>query len=295
MRLPPVQNFITGKIAGILEERIGTPVSMEGIDIDWLDAVEIHGLYLEDQQQDTLLFLGHLRIDIEPWALLNKTLMVKQVQVQDTYVNIYRVASTDSLNFTYIPEAFASADTTTQPTDTTSSSFTVEARQLLLNDIRVDFVADSTEARVALGELTLLIETLGLEEQHIRAEELSIEALQIALQLPRASEPDSTAQSEPSNPTPDSLKNVINPSGYAFSLANFSINDSQVDYQVGSSDISSPQMNFENLLIADLRVQIEDIEVGDTNASLNLEQFTFTEQHSGFTLQELSLNAAVEI
>ncbi|WKN46009.1 translocation/assembly module TamB domain-containing protein [Tunicatimonas pelagia] len=295
LRLPPVQDFITGKIAGILEKKIGTPVALEGIDIDWLDAVEITGLYVEDQQQDTLLYLGLLRVEIEPWALLNKTLVVKQLRVQNTYANIYQVEGTDSLNFAYIPEALSSADTTAQPTDTTSSSFTVEARQLLLSNIRTDFVADSTEAHATLGELSLILDKLGLEEQHIRADELSIDQLEVALQLPRTTAPDSTTQTETPPPAPDSLKNVINPSGYAFSLADFSINASQVDYQVGSGKEPTPQLDFENLLIANLGVQIEDIEVGRTNASLNLEQFTFTEQRSGFSLEELALDAAVDM
>ncbi len=294
LRLPPVQDFITGKIAGILEKKIGTPVTLEGIDIDWLDAVEITGLYLEDQQQDTLLYLGQLRVEIEPWALLNKTLVVKQLRVRDTYANIYQVAGTDSLNFAYIPEALASADTTTQPTDTTSSSFSIEARQLLLNNIRADFVADSTEAHATLGELSLILDKLGLEEQHIQADELSIDQLEVALRLPKNAAPDSTKQTEPAS-TPDSLENVINPSGYAFSLTDFSINNSEVDYQVGPDKEANPQLDFENLLIANLGIQVEDVEVGSTNASLNLEQFTFSEQHSGFSLQELALSAEVDM
>lgn len=211
------------------------------------------------------------------------------------YANIYEVPEKDSLNFAYIPEAFASPDTTTQTQDTTSSSFTIEARQLLLSDIRFDYKADSTVANIALGELSLLLETLGLSEEHIRADELAIDELLVDLQLPRTSAPDSTAQ--PEAPTPDSLKNIINPSGYNFSLADFSINNSRVAYQVGLQDgkNNNQQINFENLLIADLGVQIEDIEVRKTEASLNLGQFTFTERKSGFTLAELVMTAQVDM
>lgn len=285
---------MTGKIAQQLEKQIGTPVSLEGIDIEWLDGIELYGLYLEDQQQDTLLYLGKIQVNFEPWALLNKTLVVRLIDVRDTYINIYEVPGKDSLNFAYIPEAFASADTTTQ-VDTTSSSFTIEARQLHLSNIRVDFEADSTEAHVALGDLSLLLETLGLAEEHIQAEELAIDELSVALQLPRNSAPDSTAQ--PAEPTPDSLKNVINPSGYAFSLADFSLTNSTIDYQVGGQNQTDSirQMNFENMLIADLGIQISDVEVGRSNASLNLDQFTFAEQRSGFELQEFALEANVDM
>jgi hypothetical protein len=293
LQLPPVQNFITGKIAGFVEDKIGTPVALEGIDIDWLDAVEITGLYIEDQQQDTLLYLGRLRAEIEPWALLNKRLMVELVDVRNLYANIYKVPETDSLNFAYIPEAFASSDTT-QTQDTTSSSFTIEARQLALQDIRFDFESDSTQAQVVLGELSLLLETLGLQEEHIQAEELAINKLNVLLRLPQSSPPDTTGQ-EPA-PTPDSLKNVINPSGYQFTLADFSIDNSRIDYQVGRSKSGTDgKLNFEDLLVDNIGIQINDIEVGRTNASLELENFTFDEQRSGFALQELALNAVVDM
>ncbi|MEM9833526.1 MAG: translocation/assembly module TamB domain-containing protein [Bacteroidota bacterium] len=295
LRLPPVQNFITGKIARAIEEQIGTPVSLNGIDIDWLDAAELHGLYLEDQRQDTLLYLGQLQVNIEPWALLRKTLMVKRIDVQNTYVNIYQIPDTDSLNFDYILAAFASSDTTTVPQDSSSSSFTIEARQLALDNFRVDFVADSTKAHVQLGHLSLLLKTLGLEEEHIQAEELAIDALNVALQLPGLAPTDSTNAPEAEPLTPDSLKNIINPSGYAFSLANFSIDNSQIDYRVGATAPAGPQINFENLLITDLDLKIEDVEVGRTNASLDLDQFAFTEEHSGFALQALTINAAVDM
>jgi len=296
LQLPPVQNFITGKISGFVEDKIGTPVSLEGIDIDWLDAIELTGLYVEDQQQDTLLYLGRLRVEIEPWALLNKRLMVELVDVRNLYANIYKVPETDSLNFAYIPEAFASSDTTTQTQDTTSSSFTIEARQLALQDIRFDFQADSTQAQVALGELSLLLETLGLEEEHIQAEELAINELSVLLRLPQSSPPDTTDQEPAPTPTPDSLKNVINPSGYQFSLADFSIDNSKIDYQVGASQPeTNGKLNFEDLLISDLGIQINDVEVGRTNASLELENFTFSEQKSGFALRELALDAAVDM
>ncbi|MEM9674139.1 MAG: translocation/assembly module TamB domain-containing protein [Bacteroidota bacterium] len=284
--------MITGKISGFVEDKIGTPVSLQGIGIDWLDAIELTGLYLEDQQQDTLLYLGRLRVEIEPWALLNKRLMVELVDISNLYANVYKVPETDSLNFAYIPEAFAASDTT-QTQDTTSSSFTIEARQLELQDIRFDFIADSTQAQVALGELSLLLETLGLEEEHIQAEELAINGLNVLLRLSQSSPPDTTQDSAP---TPDSLKNVINPSAYQFSLADFSIDNSKIDYQVGASQPETDgKLNFEDLLISDLGIQINDIEVGRTNASLDLENFTFSEQRSGFALQQLALNAAVDM
>ena len=94
------------------------------------------------------------------------------------------------------------------------------------------YKTDSTVAEVALGELSLLLKTLGLSEEHIQADELSIDELLVKLQLPRTSAPDSTVQPEAS--TPDSLKMLLTLRATRSRLADFSINNSQIAYQVGA-------------------------------------------------------------
>ena len=144
-RTPPVQRYVTNLIGEQASKQLGTKVSLEGIDIEWFDGVELAGVYIEDQQQDTLLYAGLLAAYIEPAALLNKTASIRLVEIRDTYVNLYQPEGQEDLNFAFIPEAFASEDTTTTPEDTTASAWKIELYQLLLDDIRFDFRADGTE------------------------------------------------------------------------------------------------------------------------------------------------------
>ena len=294
-RTPPVQRYVTNLIGEQASKQLGTKVSLEGIDIEWFDGVELAGVYIEDQQQDTLLYAGLLAAYIEPAALFNKTASIRLVEIRDTYVNLYQPEGQEDLNFAFIPEAFASEDTTTTPEDTTASAWKIELYQLLLDDIRFDFRADGTEMELAMNQLSMLFESLGLEESFIRGDELNIDGLRVALALP----PTDTSAVADSVAAPvaeanaDS-SNIINPSGFKYALNQLRLENSRLAYRVkGSEDSTMQQINFEDLVADQLNLIVEDLYVGETEARLEVPQLSFVEAKSGFRLDELAMSAQV--
>ncbi len=294
-RTPPVQRYVTNLIGEQLSKQLGTKVSLEGIDVEWFDGVELAGVYVEDQQQDTLLYAGLLAAYIEPMALFNKTAAIRLVEIRETYINLYQPEGQEDLNFAFIPEAFASEDTTTTPEDTTAAAWKIELYQLLLDDIRFDFRADGTEMELALNKLSMLFESLGLDESHIQGDELTIDGLRVALALPPADT--TTVVNSLAAPVaavnPDS-SNIINPSGFKYSLNKLLLENSRLAYRVkGSEDSTLQQINFADLVADQLNLTVEDLYVGDTEARLSIPRFTFVEAKSGFRLDELAMSANV--
>jgi len=287
-RTPAVQNYLTGLVEDKASNMLNTKVSLGGIDVDFLDQIVLEDVYIEDQQGDTLLYSGKLDVAFDPLAAIGKTISIDHIILADTYINLYQLQGKDTLNFEFIPQAFAS-DTTTQNTqDTTSSSWNIQAGELLLSNIRFNYEADSTVMNLALHKLKLLFDKIELEEQLIKAQELNIDGLAFNMQLPRASETDSTQTEEQAADTTDS--NIINPSGYAFELSEILIANSEIGYQVGQiqHDSASKQMNFENLALSDIQLEVEDVKVGAKEVSLNLPLLAFVEKNSGFRLEELA-------
>lgn len=265
---------------------LNTKVSLGGIDIDFLDQIVLEEVYVEDQQGDTLLYSGKLDVAFDPWAAVSKTISIDHVIIADTYINLYQKKGTDSLNFEFIPEAFASDTTTQTQQDTTSSSWSFQANELLLSDIRFDYEADSTVMNLALNKLNLLFDKISLDEQLISASELDIDGLAFSMQVPATSA--DTTQLEEADTT-DS--NVINPSGYTFELDEILIANSEIGYQVGQvrqDTANNQQMNFENLALNDIQLEVENVSVGAKTVSLDLPLLAFVESNSGFQLQELA-------
>ncbi len=301
-RTPPVQRYVTNLIGEQASKQLGTKVSLEGIDIEWFDGVELAGVYIEDQQQDTLLYAGLLAAYIEPMALFNKTAAIRLVEIRDTYINLYQPAGQEDLNFAFIPEAFASEDTTTVPEDTTAAAWKIELYQLLLDDIRFDFRADGTEMELALNRLSMLFESLGLEESFIRGDELDIDGLRVALALPptdTSAAADSVATPAATDAAPVAAanadsSNIINPSGFRYALNQLRLENSRLAYRVkGSEDSTVQQINFEDLVADQLNLTVEDLYVGETEARLEVPNLSFVEAKSGFRLDELAMSANV--
>ncbi|HZG01350.1 MAG TPA: hypothetical protein VEY71_10115, partial [Chitinophagales bacterium] len=62
IQIGPVQNFIVGKATRIVSDKTNTRVEIDHVRIRFPNAVVLKGVFLEDQQKDTLLSAGSIRV-----------------------------------------------------------------------------------------------------------------------------------------------------------------------------------------------------------------------------------------
>ncbi|MBQ4533224.1 MAG: translocation/assembly module TamB domain-containing protein [Alistipes sp.] len=60
--LPSVQNFIVDRATSIISNKLGTTVSIDKIRLGVLGSLRVEGFYVEDFQQDTLLYVKKLKV-----------------------------------------------------------------------------------------------------------------------------------------------------------------------------------------------------------------------------------------
>ena len=60
--LPSVQNFIVDRATAIISNKLGTTVSIDRIRLGVLGSLRVEGFYVEDFQQDTLLYVDKLKV-----------------------------------------------------------------------------------------------------------------------------------------------------------------------------------------------------------------------------------------
>ena len=65
-----VQTYLAQKATKILSEKLNTKVALQKVRIDLLNHVLIEGLYIEDQQKDTLAYIGKAQVRITDWFFL---------------------------------------------------------------------------------------------------------------------------------------------------------------------------------------------------------------------------------
>lgn len=81
---------------------IGTKTQLEGLRIRMLNSVELKGLYVEDQQEDTLLYTQSLSVRIRALDLLRDKITAHRVVLEDFNANIHRETPEEPFNFQFI-------------------------------------------------------------------------------------------------------------------------------------------------------------------------------------------------
>lgn len=110
--IPRVQKYAADTAIEKLKPKLGTEVSLDGIRIKLFNKVELKGLYVEDQQQDTLLFVEKLGVRLNFTDLFRNKISFDKVEMQNFVADVKRADIDAPFNFQFIIDAFAPTDTT---------------------------------------------------------------------------------------------------------------------------------------------------------------------------------------
>ena len=126
LHLPGVQHFIGGKVSGLLEEELGTRVTIGQVDIGLLNRVIIDNLLIYDQQQKEMLRVSRLSAKIDLMPLVEGKIHMSSAQLFGAHAQLYRKDSLTSTNFQFVLDSLASNDTTSQtPLDLRINTFII--------------------------------------------------------------------------------------------------------------------------------------------------------------------------
>lgn len=128
--IPSVQKFAADFAIGKLKPKVKTEMSIDKIRIKLFNSVEIGGLYVEDQEKDTLLFADKLSARINIWNLLDNHLSIESVRLDNFTAKVYRESKDTTFNFQFIIDAFA-------PTDTLKKKSEKAPLKISINDIKL--------------------------------------------------------------------------------------------------------------------------------------------------------------
>lgn len=109
--MPVVQKKAADMALKKFRPLIGTRVDLENIRIRLFNTVELGGIYVEDLQQDTLLYVGKVAVRINALDLLKNKVTVHKVTLEDFTANVHRGSPEEPFNFQFIIDAFAKEDT----------------------------------------------------------------------------------------------------------------------------------------------------------------------------------------
>ncbi|WP_421879683.1 translocation/assembly module TamB domain-containing protein [Marinoscillum sp.] len=159
------QNFIIGQTTKFVSKKIDTPFSIDRLFLTFTGNLQLEGLYLEDQQGDTLIYSKKLEASVALIPLIKgQTIDVDLVDWDGLTARVTRADSTKSFNFDYIIDAFRPEENTNKEDTATTSAPSITVGT-------VDFSA---------FDLRYLDEVLGIDS-HLKLGAMSIEMNEFSL------------------------------------------------------------------------------------------------------------------
>jgi hypothetical protein len=131
-----VQKKIIDFVLAGLRPRINTEVRIDKVHIGLFNHVNLQGVYIEDQQRDTLLFAKELDVKINIWKLFDNSLQLNSVRLDEAVINISQATPGAAFNFQFLIDAFASSDTLSKPG---SAPMSIDLQHIAIRHSRVSY------------------------------------------------------------------------------------------------------------------------------------------------------------
>lgn len=175
VQLPPVQNFAAKKAVSFLSEKLHTIVRLESISIGIPKTINLKGLYLEDLQHDTLLYVARVNVGVDMFGLLKNKLNIRSVRIEGLTANVYGLYPDTTFNYNFIIDAFSTTDEkVVEQSDSEGIAIRFNDIDLQNINLRYSDTLSGLDARVNIGSFATSFEEFDLDEMVLRVSDVAL-------------------------------------------------------------------------------------------------------------------------
>ncbi len=248
VRSPWGQNIIKDKFISSLEDKTGTKISLDKLYIKFNGDVQLDGLYMEDQQGDTLIYSESLSASIPIMPIIKGTgFSVDDVDWQHVVANISRKDTVSGFNYEFLLNAYATDTTQTSAAADSTGTMAINLGDFDLKNFRItyDDQVSGIDSKIKFDTLEAGFTETDLEKMVFRADNVHLGGARINVEQTHVAPPsDSTTTPMPLlafnnlslndvklnyNSQPDSLKTDINVHKLALENSVFNLKENKLN------------------------------------------------------------------
>lgn len=221
------QDIIRDKAVAYLEDKLKTDVRIGELRLSLPYWVELKDVLVMDRANDTLASVGRLRVDVAMLKLIGNKLEIENLELENTYANLYRNYPDTSYNFDFIAQSFSSGSPKEpEVKKDTTTGFSMDVQKVALKNIRFNFLdySGGVQFRIAL-------DTLGLKGRKTDINNLAFTVDDVLIAGVHSSVKIDTSIIPPSGDTTSSASPVIYAGRLQLKDINFAFDDLQAPYQ----------------------------------------------------------------
>ncbi|HEY9177928.1 MAG TPA: AsmA family protein, partial [Flavipsychrobacter sp.] len=152
------QDIIRDKAVAFLKDKLKTEVSVGELRLSLPYWIELKDVLVMDRANDTLASIGRLRVDIAMLKLIGNEVEIENLELENTYANLYRNYPDTTFNFDFIAQSFSS-DSPKEPQakKDTTTTIDIDVEKIAFRNIRFNFLdySGGVQFRIALDTLGL--------------------------------------------------------------------------------------------------------------------------------------------
>lgn len=182
-RTPAGELFLTDKVTSYLQKKLNKPFSIKRISYSIPDWISLEGIYLPDNQNDTLLYGKNIRLDIDMLALLQNKVSINKIALEDINLKLKRTLPDTAFNFNYVLKAFESTE---KSTDTTKGTpFQYQLSNIILKQVNITYLDDVTgvDAKVSLSEANTSFKAIDPSTSKYHLDKVSLNGGNLTLRM----------------------------------------------------------------------------------------------------------------
>lgn len=283
------QNFLTRQVTQYLSQKLQTRVEIKNVKLDLFYKVNISGIYIEDRDKDTLLYAGLIKLDAG--NVFSDYRVIKNVTLEDAFININRKPTGKAWNYDFIIDAFAGPSEPKKKKSSGGGSFSIDLKAVRLKNIhmrQIDrWVGSDMEYHV--NTLKLDAKKVDLDKKNIALSQLSIDGANIILRDYTGGRPDSLRP----KPKPNDTSIIrFNPAGWNISLANLELRNSRFELSDPETEATPNYFDHTHILVTGINANLHNTRLDGDTIKTSIVKMVAKER-SGLVINEFHTDAAV--
>ncbi len=284
-----VQNFLAQKGAKILADKLKTKVNIEHIRIDFINHLLIQGVYIEDQSHDTLLYAGEIQVRITDILFSKNTTTLHYAALQNTYVHLYRTASSKVWNYDFIADAFSTGKKSTK---TKSKPIEFDFKKIELENVRIhmddSWVGEDLDFDI--GRLGVNAREFDMTREILNIKAVAIANANISIREYKGGRPPKLKKGHPWEEFYE--KPPFNPGNWKVSVSDLSLDGCSFHLLGSDKAPLEGQFDEDHLSVSGIQLLADDINIKGDTLHGNIKHMSARER-CGLNIKKLSCKATV--
>lgn len=282
------QNLIAGKGAAYLSEKLKTRVAIQRVRLAFFNHLNLEGVYIEDQQKDTLAYLGSLQLsctDLIQSYWKGSVPVLKNIGISNANVNLHR--NKDSIwNYDFIGKILNGGGADTNSTSSSTSNSSTNEPLIILDKLNLHEVRfhmndgwRGEDINFDIDNLVLETHKLDLKSKNIFIKNLKIYEASVLVKQYEGNKPEDLSPDDSS-----SWGTPFNPDKYKVSIDNFQLNHSNFRYIKNNPQSIEGAFDEKNIVVRDINIHLNQTKVIDDTLFSHIDKFTAIER-SGLAIR----------